>query len=147
MYCCKEGVDVSGKSKWHLDNPDYGKQWRTDNKARCDAYRQQWKNKHREMRLIMAARDRAKKLGLPCTLTVEDVAIPKVCPVLGILLEIGAGKQKDSSPSIDRVLPELGYVPENIVVISMRANRIKNDGTAEEHAAIAEYMRNHSAQQ
>lgn len=36
---------------------------------------------------------------------------------------------------------EKGYVPGNVVVMSYRANRLKNDGTAEEHEIIAAWMR------
>lgn len=34
-----------------------------------------------------------------------------------------------------------GYVPGNVEVISFRANRIKNNGTADEHERIAQWMR------
>lgn len=34
-----------------------------------------------------------------------------------------------------------GYVKGNITVISNKANRIKNNGTAEEHEAIAKWLR------
>lgn len=47
----------------------------------------------------------------------------------------------DTQPTIDRIIPALGYVPGNIVVISHRANRMKSDGTAEEHERIAAWLR------
>jgi hypothetical protein len=46
----------------------------------------------------------------------------------------------DTSPSLDKINPELGYVPGNVAIISYRANRIKNNGTAEEHRLIADWM-------
>jgi hypothetical protein len=36
--------------------------------------------------------------------------------------------------------PKEGYTPENTFIISWRANRIKNDGTAREHQLIMEWM-------
>jgi hypothetical protein len=38
------------------------------------------------------------------------------------------------------MVPSLGYVPGNIRVISMRANRIKTDATADELRAVLRYM-------
>jgi hypothetical protein len=80
------------------------------------------------------AKARAKKQGLPFTITVEDVKAvwPKdgKCPVLGIPLFTNKGKVPGpNSPSLDRVIPDLGYVKGNIAVISMKANLIKQDET------------------
>ena len=46
-------------------------------------------------------------------------------------------------PSLDRIVPKKGYVEGNIAWISNRANVIKNDGTAEEHLKVAEYILHH----
>ena len=44
----------------------------------------------------------------------------------------------ERSPTLDRLIPELGYVPGNIAVISMKANRIKSDtDNPAEMAAVA----------
>jgi hypothetical protein len=42
---------------------------------------------------------------------------------------------------VDRLVNERGYVPGNITVMSFKANRIKNDSTAEELEAVARYVR------
>lgn len=63
------------------------------------------------------------------------------CPVLGIELEKGRGRQRNSSPTLDRINAAWGYQKGNIAVISWRANRLKNDGTAEELERIAHWMR------
>lgn len=96
---------------------------------------------HRRRHTMLAhAKVRAKKCGVPFTLTLEDLVVPEFCPILGIKLEHGNVKERDSSPSLDRVVPSLGYVQGNIAVISHYANRIKNNGTAEEHRKIADWM-------
>jgi len=79
---------------------------------------------------------------LPFNLTIEDVAIPKYCPVLGIELRVNhdGGQANDNSPSLDRVNPELGYVKGNVNIISKRANTIKSFGTIEEHKKVIDYM-------
>lgn len=63
------------------------------------------------------------------------------CPVLGIELDYFAEQRQENSPSFDKVDPKKGYVPGNVQIISWRANRIKNDGTSEEHEKIAQYIR------
>ena len=46
----------------------------------------------------------------------------------------------DDSPSIDRLIPELGYIKGNVNVISLRANIIKNNATKDELIKIANWM-------
>jgi hypothetical protein len=72
-------------------------------------------------------------------LTVEDIIIPAVCPVLGIVIVYNKTGFHPSSPSLDKVVPELGYVPHNIRVISNRANRLKHDATPAELRKVAIY--------
>jgi hypothetical protein len=94
---------------------------------------------HKAM-ILKNARNRAKAKGIPFTITEEDIVIPEVCPVLGIPLE--RGDQKDfayNSPSLDRIVPELGYVPGNVIVMSNKANRMKSDGTKEDIIALYEW--------
>jgi hypothetical protein len=84
-----------------------------------------------QIRLLTNAKHRAKKLGIPFTITLNDIHIPNVCPLLHIPLLTG-GKRTDSTPTLDRIIPHLGYVRDNIAVISWRANRIKNNASLEE---------------
>ena len=90
---------------------------------------------------MYGAKGRAKKLGLEFNLTIEDIIIPEFCPVLGIKLKQSFGNLSDASPSLDRIVPELGYVKGNVKVISNRANTIKNNATLSELEKIAEYVR------
>ena len=48
-------------------------------------------------------------------------------------------KNNDLTPSIDRIDPKKGYVKENIIVVSMKANRIKTDATVEEIRKVADF--------
>lgn len=72
---------------------------------------------------------------------------PERCPILDLELDFSEkGKRNDFSPSIDKIIPEKGYVPGNVAIISWRANRIKNNGTADEHQKIANWIyKNHLA--
>lgn len=88
------------------------------------------------------ARQRADVAGLPFSISVDDIVIPDRCPVLDIVLTPtpkGSGRM-DAAPSIDRIKPSLGYVPGNVVVISWRANQIKNRWEASELRRVAEWL-------
>lgn len=91
--------------------------------------------------MLTTARNRAKTKGLPFDLTEDDIDIPVFCPVLGIKLERGVEGtgRSDASPSLDRIVPERGYVKGNVVVVSNRANRMKNDGSPEELRRLAHF--------
>jgi hypothetical protein len=93
--------------------------------------------------VLAGAKARAKAKGIPFELESSDVVIPNVCPVLGIPLFWGS-KLTNNTPSIDRVVPEKGYVKGNCVVISMKANRLKNNASREELEAILKYLSGHN---
>lgn len=94
-----------------------------------------------ERALLALAQTRARRRGVDFQITIDDIVIPDRCPVLGIKLAPGTKRSLDNAPSIDRLDPRRGYVPGNIHVISHRANRLKGDGTPEEHEAIAAWQR------
>ena len=75
----------------------------------------------------------------------ELTPVPDVCPVFDVPLDFSTksiGDRNDFSPSIDRIDSEKGYEPGNCAIISWRANRVKNNGTATEHKLIWEWMEN-----
>lgn len=80
--------------------------------------------------LTWSAKRHARDKGVPFDLTDDYVKSlwpdDDKCPVLGINLLFGKGRMGPNSPSIDRLIPELGYVRGNVAIISMRANRIKS---------------------
>jgi len=88
------------------------------------------------------AKQRAQQKNIDFNIELSDIVIPKVCPVLKAPFEIattGRGPG-DFSPSLDRIIPELGYVKGNIEVISFKANRIKSDAGIEDVKSVLEYM-------
>ena len=87
------------------------------------------------------AKRRASQEGLLFNIEPTDITIPETCPVFGWPLAIGDGASHDASPSLDRVVPEKGYVKGNIWVISHLANRIKNNATLEQLEAVVTALR------
>jgi hypothetical protein len=105
------------------------------------------REKYSERQMLISARKNAKKKSLPFNLDLSDIKIPERCPLLDIkLYKNGNFSNRDTSPSLDRIEPDIGYVKGNIRVVSYRANRIKNDATPEELKMISrridEYCKN-----
>jgi hypothetical protein len=105
-------------------------------------YREEWLSpqaykRSRITNIIYQARKRAKASGVPFNITTEHLIsiFPEdsLCPVLGIPMKFGDDNDgRDNSPSVDRIIPTEGYVEGNVVWVSYRANRIKNDASLEE---------------
>ena len=91
-------------------------------------------------RLYHGTKTRAKKYNLPFDLDIKYIhdllENSKVCPLLDVEFDDGKYTQ-----SIDKKIPELGYVKSNIWVISLRANTIKNDSTIDELELISRNLR------
>lgn len=73
------------------------------------------------------ARKRAKRLGVPFTLTLQDVeSIHKRsrnrCELTGIPFSM-TEPRGPWTPSLDRIIPSEGYVPENCRMICLAANQ------------------------
>lgn len=94
----------------------------------------------RRLSLYEGAKRRAKLDGLPFNITLDDIVIPDVCPVLGIPLIPGLPANSPNLPSLDRFVPELGYVPGNVTVMSIRANSLKKNATISEVRSLLEWM-------
>ena len=101
--------------------------------------------KHWERRRLKDAKIRAKSQKLPFNITKEYIKSitpsDMICPALGIQMKVG-GDFKNSiirAPSLDRLIPELGYVKGNIAVVSTRANTLKRDATPEELMKVARF--------
>lgn len=81
-----------------------------------------------------------KNKNIPFNIKFEDVKWPEYCPILDIKINYFNDTMTDDSPSFDKMHPDVGYIKENVQIVSWRANRIKNNGTAEEHRKIADYI-------
>ena len=123
-----------------------------DRRRRADpAYRaKRHEEDHRERRnpetwgrtVLRGIKSRAKARGLAFDLSPSDLVLPERCPVLGIVLKIGADGRgiSPNSPSVDRLDNCRGYTADNVRIISNRANLLKKDATRAEIRALLAYM-------
>lgn len=109
--------------------------------AYAATYMREARRKRPAVYMLARVKMRAKLKGLAFNLTIDDLHIPAKCPVLGIPLTIGKGSASDNSPELDRIDNRKGYVKGNVIVVSRRANRIKNDATVAELEKIASFYR------
>lgn len=84
----------------------------------------------------------AKQKGIEFSIKFEEIPWVKTCPILGIELDYMCQGRQENSVSFDRIDNTKGYIINNVCVLSWRANRIKNDGTEDEHRRIAEFLHN-----
>ena len=75
--------------------------------------------------LARNSRSRAKKAGIQHTIRWTDLEIPDKCPVLDEEFWPVLGQQTPTSVTIDRLDSTKGYIPGNVWVISLEANKAK----------------------
>lgn len=93
-----------------------------------------------KMSIINNAKGRARRKGVAFAITIDDVDIPDVCPIFGMKLKKNKGFSQDNSPTLDRIRPDLGYVPGNVVVLSHLANTIKSTATSADLYMVADWL-------
>jgi len=130
--CCgKEFILLSRKRKYCSNN--CRSKYNNISVARLD-----WNNLNLDRRMFYRTKFAAGVKGIPFNLELTDIVIPEFCPVLGLPLKCGKDKACDNSPSLDKIVPELGYVKGNVRVISQRANLLKSNATLEELRLVYE---------
>lgn len=106
-------------------------------------YMRAYRRSNPERELFNKARRRAARYGIPFEITLADIRIPAECPALGIRLQTNDGVARDNSPTLDRIIPEKGYVPGNVMVLSHKANRMKNSASSSELLRLGCYFQQH----
>lgn len=103
-----------------------------------------WMASNLDVVRLNAAKHRAKRDGREFNLTIEDVAIPDFCPILGIKLVPqfgrGSGVLADA-PTLDRKDNTKGYIKGNVWTISGLANVMKSSASPEQLRAFANWVR------
>lgn len=136
---CSQCKETLPRSEFHRDNYK-GRNAISSRCKRCaSVYGRVRYGEARELFMWRNAKGRASRKQLPFDITPDDIIIPEVCPVLGVPFDL-SGKRSQYSPSLDRIIPELGYVKGNIMVMCDKANAMKNCATDDELIKFANWV-------
>lgn len=124
--------------KWAKEYRKNNPEWARATQKRA---RKKLRENHPEHLIWMETKKRAKKRNISFELEISDIVIPTYCPILGIELSFGVGRVHDASPSLDRIVPEKGYIKGNCFIISSKANRMKQENTLESLEKIVSYIK------
>lgn len=134
--------------EWRKNNPEkfeaQKKRWRANRKGKDRSH--QWLHLEGESfydwlrKRWSQIRSDKKAKGREFNIIPDDLELPELCPILNIPIDY-SGKDPNCKWTMDCLVPSKGYTKGNVHIISNRANRIKNDGTIEEHLLIAKWMK------
>lgn len=88
--------------------------------------------KHIVHYLWFRAKQRAKKYNLEFNITEDDIIIPSICPILEVPIILGNKGDYEYMASLDRIDNSKGYIKGNVMVISKKANSMKNSASLQE---------------
>jgi hypothetical protein len=119
--------------------------WASRNPVRANARMREWRQRNPKYFLHHSAKRRADGKGMEFNLSLDDIPdIPATCPIALIpIFARNDGKRGpcDNSPTLDRVDSSKGYTPDNIRVISFRANRWKSEMSIEQIERLLAYAK------
>lgn len=137
---------TENQRRWNIKNPEKLKSYVAKYRAKpqCLENQRRWAKDHPLQIMLYRAKYSARRRGLAFNLTLEYLRsiVASVCPILGIPLIYGGSTRRKNrnAASLDQIVAGKGYIQGNVAIISDRANTIKNDGTAEEHRRIADWV-------
>jgi hypothetical protein len=144
---CKESLPIEQFYDKKGRTSNYGKT--SDCKSCRLSMNVQWRLKNPFKYVLNNAKQRYKKRpnSVPQEFNIDEdylkqIDTTDICPILGIPMQwyVDAGKNvsngtrilNPNSKSLDRIDSSRGYIKGNILIISWRANQIKQDSTREE---------------
>ncbi len=149
---CAQCVSAVAKQRWdegHRQSKEVRNRaltkWNSGPKAQ--EAKRKWKEKDPKnawsCSAVGAAKTRASAAGIKFELDKDYVnsITPDFCPVFGTpFVFVGNRVMTPESPSLDRIVPSLGYVKGNVIVISVKANAIKSAYTAKDIQKVATWL-------
>ena len=87
---------------------------------------------------MQKVKQRSRALGIPFNLTIDDLVIPELCPILKI--KLSGELSYENVASVDRIDPKLGYTVGNVHIISYKANTMKSDASFEDLKNFAKWF-------
>lgn len=145
LHCyCKtcSNKKIKESQYYKTSNANRKEKRKSDPEYRIEEARKKNDNRKKNIltQLLRSAKKRAVEKSMEFSLIKEDIIIPEKCPVLGIDIFCGTKGDYGNSPSLDRINNSKGYVKNNIQVISMKANTMKNSATPEELLLFSEWI-------
>lgn len=111
--------------------------------------RDPWAVRAQRMRAGMLERSRG--CGVPFDAAYFSTALLKVwlgnnrncscCHVEMVVAPAASATERDRTPSVDRIVPVIGYIRGNVAIICWRCNNLKRDATADELQLVVNWMR------
>lgn len=134
--------DREYREKRKTQRAEYQASWRAKNSDHLKARGAKRRLEKRAQCLIAAARTRSRNKGLVFNLDEFCDELQRridlgVCEISGVPFDLSPGR-KPTSPSLDRIVPELGYIIGNVRVICHALNAGLGDWGEESFAIIAE---------
>ena len=136
--CTKCGIEKEYTEEF-FSKREHGK-LRADCRTCYNKYYRDNNHKYLKASMVYDAKERAKKKNMDFNLVKKDIHFPEVCPVFNIKLEHGRKNWK-SSPTIDRIDNNKGYVLDNCIVVSCIANTIKNSATPKQILRVGNFYK------
>jgi hypothetical protein len=142
-------LDRQKSRDWYAKNKERAKQWKIDwianNRSQYDERRKRYrsKTKVRAKELLAMAKFSAKKKNISFDLDYEWIFERLelgICEMTGIKFDLEPfpkGRQNPYTASLDRVVPELGYVKSNVRMILWALNAAFNSYGENVYADIA----------
>lgn len=112
-------------------------------KSRQKTKYQTYKEKRPFWQKCVILKGKAKEKGLAFNLTEEFLKSiwTGKCALSGMDISLWmTNRREEHHAELDRIIPDKGYVQSNVIWVSRRFNRIKQDGTADEHRMIADKL-------
>jgi len=137
---------ASGKRQIFKDRPAINKRWNNSQKAKESKKRWLEKDPKRAWAVFSTgtakSRSFLKRIAFDLTSEYVRSITPDNCPIFGIEFKFTGNKTVGpDTASLDRLDPSKGYVKGNVVVISLKANMIKNAYGSEEIFAVANWLK------
>ena len=122
------------------------KKYREENKEKLREYNKKYNEENKERYMASTTKHRAKKKNIPYDIDEDYLKSiwpeDNKCPALGLEFSRTGEGLKSTSLSLDRLVPELGYVKGNVAIVSMLANRIMTDATPDQVIAVGNFFKN-----
>ena len=109
-----------------------------DRKTRYEVIERDPQGKDYRLHMLRLAKARARRRNIFFDLILDDIQIGTHCPILDIKFEVGRENWKNS-PSLDRIDNSRGYEADNVIVVCMMANSIKNQATPDQIRKVADF--------